>query len=52
VFKVFEVRNRVQVFGGMFVSFDFTMLSGFNASGHTANSHIVLACNLKMFRMV
>jgi hypothetical protein len=34
------------------VSVEFTTLSGFNASGRAANSQILLACNLKVFRMV
>jgi len=33
-------------------SVEFMSLSGFNASGHATNCQILLACNLKVFRMV
>jgi hypothetical protein len=33
-------------------SVELTTLSGFDASGRAANSYILLACNLKVFRMV
>jgi hypothetical protein len=36
----------------MFLGVEFTKVSGFNASGHPANRQILLACNLKVFRMV
>jgi len=49
---VLEVGKRVQVFNCIFVSVEFTTLSGFNASGHAAKSQVLLACNFKVFRMV
>ena len=36
VFNMFEVGKRVQVFDSIFVSVEFTTLSGFNASGRAA----------------
>ena len=51
-FNVFEEGKRVQVFDWILVSVEITTLSWFNASGGAANSQIVLACNLKVFRMV
>jgi hypothetical protein len=50
VFNLFEVRNCVPVFYSIFVSVEFTTLSGFNMSGRAANSEILW--NLKVFRMV
>ena len=52
VFNAFEVGKHVQVFNWIIVCVEFTMLSEFNSSGHAANSQILLACNLKVFRMV
>ena len=52
VLKEFEVGKHVQVFDWMFVSIEFTTLSGFNALGRAANSQILLSCKVKVFRMV
>jgi hypothetical protein len=50
VFNVVEVGKSVQILDLIFISVEFTTLSGFNASGHAANSQIL--CNLQVFRMV
>jgi len=52
VFNMFEVGKRIQLFDWIFVAIEFTTLSRFNASGWAVNSQIILACNLKVFRMV
>jgi hypothetical protein len=50
--NMFKVGKHVQVFNRIFVRVEFIMLNGFNASGRAANRHIVLVCNLKVFRIV
>jgi hypothetical protein len=52
VFKMFEVVKCAQVLDGNFVSIEFTILSRFNVSELAVNSQLLLACNLKVFRMV
>jgi len=52
VFNVFEVVNTVQVLDWIIGRVDFTTLGGFNASGCTTNSQILLVCNLKVLRIV
>jgi len=52
VFNVFGVGKPIQVFNWILVSVEFTTLGRFNASGRTANSLILLARNLGVFRMV
>jgi hypothetical protein len=49
VCKVFQVEKHFQVLDWFCVSIDFMMLSGFKASGRTANSQIL--CKVKGFRM-
>jgi hypothetical protein len=43
-----ELGKHVQVFNSIFVNGGFTTLKRFNASGRSANRHILL----KVFRMV
>jgi len=43
IYKVLEVGKCVEVFDWIFVSVEFTTLSGFNASGRAVNSQILLA---------
>jgi hypothetical protein len=52
VFNVFNVGKYVQFFDSIFVNVEFTTLSRFNASWRAANSQMLLACNLKVLRMV
>jgi hypothetical protein len=52
VFKVFMVGKWVQVFNVICVSVEFMMLSGYNPLERTANNQILLAWNLKVFRLV
>jgi len=46
------VVKRIQFFTWIIVCVEFMKLSGSNASGHSANSQILLACILKVFWMV
>jgi len=52
VFNVFKKGKCIEVFDWIVVSVIFTTLSGINPSGCAANCQILLACNLKLFRMV
>jgi len=52
VLNVSEVGKCVQIFDWILVSVEMIILSEFNASGRSVNCQIVLACNLKVFRMV
>jgi fumarate reductase subunit C len=52
VYKVFDVGECVHVFDRIFRTVEFATLSKFKPSGRAANSQILLACNLKVFRIV
>jgi hypothetical protein len=49
---MFEVANCSQVLDRNFVSIEFMILSRFNVSELAVNSQLLLACNLKVFKMV